>query len=229
MSSLAHRLYHDEMRFCGCGSPEVVLGLLRDFLFNVALCSDIELRVGSTLHPQAQAARVSFETAFDPQDARTFLVLYLLQSLELIECGSSPAQSYLTAKGCELLAFLGTVSEEDWMRDNDGLDISCMQEFHDLVPLVTILPAVGMALLDETDTTEPDVLPARAQAMRVVAARLKRHEDSILTVVPEIESGRGIDDIRDDLLISACLLRDVGNVQGAVLAEDGVAVTRWWL
>lgn len=232
MSSLAYRLYHDELRFPERGSPEIVLGLLRDFMSHVALSSDTGWRLGTTRHPEVAAVDADFRQTFGLDDPRTVLILYLLDALKLTQHGSSVFGSHLTAKGRELLTFLQAVPEADWVRADGGLDIECVHSLHDLAPISTVLARVGGVLLEQADAGKASMPASQVEAMQVLAARLHVYQAEVEATVAESRRGsppnggydivgfRQVADILEDLEIANHMLGGIDGFHMAPLEWD---------
>lgn len=97
----AHELnhfFHDEVGICGCGNPETVAILFRDVL----RCAPF--------YEQDNRLKLHFLLA---TDGLFYLVLGVLQNLDLIEHGSIIDGAWLTAKGQDVLGSLETLSLSD--------------------------------------------------------------------------------------------------------------------
>jgi hypothetical protein len=101
------RLFHEEWKFCGCGSPETVVKLVRDALAAIKARSDGEFKEDYLV------------PVLGPLDSPTRLFfLYWLDAVGLTEHGGSVYGSWLTDKGKQVLELLRGLGEglddENW-------------------------------------------------------------------------------------------------------------------
>jgi hypothetical protein len=101
-----YKLFHDDLRFCGCGNPEEAYALVRDLLTLAPFHQDwrkVAGRIGGN----------------DGDDGPYYLILYMLDAAGLIEHGGSVGGSWLTAKGVH---YLDLMKRHEWddFDDADG-------------------------------------------------------------------------------------------------------------
>lgn len=100
--------------FCGCGNPEIALRRLRDLL---------------AIHPLYDH-RPEFKDMI-PDDGTQYLVLYMLDRMELTEHGVSVGGAWLTDKGKAVLEAIDTFGVEKATEQccihGNGLDDACPQ------------------------------------------------------------------------------------------------------
>lgn len=117
--TIAAEVWFDDLDFCGCGNPEIVLTRIRDVLRAIANRSaawrGMPIMPLSNESDHSEYAKEQLAKTLGPDQALEYLMLYVLDAADLTEHGGSVGGSWLTPKGEELLAFLESHEEGEWM------------------------------------------------------------------------------------------------------------------
>jgi hypothetical protein len=92
-----NRFLLEELKWCGCGSPELAMAFMRDVLSAIKTRSDAR-------HDEASNAALKALLPYDSGLAESYW--YMLDEHDLIEHGGTCAGGWLTEKGERVLALL---------------------------------------------------------------------------------------------------------------------------
>lgn len=112
-TTIAQTVWFDRLKFCGCGSPELVLARVRDTLRAMKDRSDRNNNGGAQDVWMDGCRKVN--EAAGPDDTSRYLLLYALDAAGLEEHGGSVNGGWPTQDGEQLLAFLESTPQDDWM------------------------------------------------------------------------------------------------------------------
>ncbi len=110
-SEMVEYLYCDAFNLCGCGSPELVWYLIRDLLTTILLTRDD--RIFNRMNVIGPTTTLDLYDAICGNERSTMMALHLLDSLDLLEHGSSAYSSWLSDKGAIVLALAHQIKFDD--------------------------------------------------------------------------------------------------------------------